>query len=695
MKITASVTNDLVTDQRVHKVCTTLLQNGYEVKLVGRKFRNSKPLQRAYRTDRMRLLFNRSVFFYAEYNLRLFFYLLFDKADIYLSNDTDSLPANYLAAKIRRKPLVFDAHEMFPEVPEVTQRKFVKAVWTKMEDWIFPHLKNTYTVCQSIADIYNRKYGIDMQVVRNIPSVEQTTHVQPAIDTKGKKIILYQGAVNVGRGIEWIIDAMPYLPDFLFYVVGDGDVLNDLKEKVNRQNLNDRVIFTGRIPFEELPAYTICADIGINLLENKGLNYYYSLPNRIFDYIRKNIPVLATDFPEIRRIVAHYGIGTLVAHYDPPFLAATIRQMATEEKNMEGFATANAELSWENEAQTLLRLIRQTEDQSGSLTKSILQKTATECIDKIKKTDFNRADISDYNRQYINRLLPHLAYYFDIYIQTLAALPSMQPGQNPVVDFGGGHGFLGLFLKSLGYEVIYCDINPLSVKTISWIKQEWGFGPDYIIQGGADELKVFCESKQIKPGWLIATDLIEHVYDLSAFFRMLKQINPDFEMVFTTGSNPKNSYKCRQLRRFMKAEEKTYLSVRKYFISNNSQGLNEAEIDKLALLSRGKTLTDIQKILDNYRETRIFPRPLQDPYNTCDPETGNWSERILPLGEYKQLASEAEFQATFELGFHNEKRNRKIISGLFRCLNFFIRKTGKAGFVAAPYILIKLSSKYE
>ncbi|GHT07596.1 glycosyl transferase [Bacteroidia bacterium] len=360
MKITASVTNDLVTDQRVHKVCTTLSQNGYDVKLVGRKFRDSKALQRAYRIDRMRLLFKRSAFFYAEYNIRLFFYLLFDKADIYLSNDTDSLPANYLAAKIRRKPLVFDAHEMFPEVPEVTQRKLVKAVWTKIEDWIFPHLKNTYTVCQSIADIYNRKYGINMQVVRNIPPAEQTTYTQPAIDTQGKKILLYQGAVNVGRGIEWVIDTMPYLDDFLFYVVGDGDVLSDLKEKVNRQNLNDRVIFTGRIPFEELPAYTACANIGINLLENKGLNYYYALPNRIFDYIRKNIPVLATDFPEIRRIVAHYSIGTLVDNYEPKFLAATIRQMANEEKNTKGFEAANAELSWENESETLLKIMQET-----------------------------------------------------------------------------------------------------------------------------------------------------------------------------------------------------------------------------------------------------------------------------------------------------------------------------------------------
>ena len=360
MRVTVSVTNDLVTDQRVHKVCTTLAENGYDVKLIGRRFRNSKPLSRKYRTHRMRLFFNRSFLFYTEYNIRLFFYLLFDKADIYLSNDTDSVAANYLAAKIRRKPIVFDAHEMFPEVPEVTNRKFVKSIWTKIEDWIFPQLKHTYTVCQSIADIYNERYKMNMQVIRNIPFAEpaSTNKIAP-IQSDGKKIILYQGAVNIGRGIEWIIDAMPYLDDFIFYVVGDGDILEDLKTSVNQRGLSDKVIFTGRVPFEDLPAYTECADIGVNLLENRGLNYYYSLPNRIFDFIRKNIPILASDFPEIRRIVTHYEIGMLIDCYEPRFLADKIRLLAAKESNKEGFSIANTELTWEKESKILLKIVKE------------------------------------------------------------------------------------------------------------------------------------------------------------------------------------------------------------------------------------------------------------------------------------------------------------------------------------------------
>ncbi len=358
-KIIVSVTNDLVVDQRVHKVCTTLSDAGYEVCLIGCKWTHSPRLSRSYHTHRMRLLFNSTFFFYAEYNIRLFFYLLFSRMDVLLSNDTDSLVANYCASKIRRKVLIFDAHELFPELPEVVHRHLVKTVWTTIEDWIFPRLKYCYTVCQSIADYYNSKYNIHMQVVRNIPFASFHSQERPVpLEAPEKYILLYQGAVNIGRGIEWIIDSMPYLDDCVFYIAGDGEVMREMKAYVVKKNVQDRVFFLGRIPFEELSHYTACATIGISLLENRGLSYYYSLPNRIFDFIRNHVPVLATDFPEIRRIVATYHVGELIDRYDPEYLAAIIRKMIAQGKNEDGFVAANKDLTWENEAKILLQLIK-------------------------------------------------------------------------------------------------------------------------------------------------------------------------------------------------------------------------------------------------------------------------------------------------------------------------------------------------
>ncbi|MCL1942176.1 MAG: glycosyltransferase [Candidatus Azobacteroides sp.] len=356
-----SVTNDLVTDQRVHKVASSLFQNGYYVTLVGRKLKNSSDLSRPYKIVRFRLLFNKKVFFYAEYNLRLFFFLLFSTGNIFLSNDTDTLPANFLASKLRGRKLVFDAHEMFPEVPEVVSRPVIKKIWTTIEDLIFPKLEYCYTVCRSIADIYNQKYGISMQVIRNVPE-SFAIPIKKDLFPTCKKVIFYQGAINIGRGIEQIIDAMSFIDDAVFYIAGAGDILDSVKLSVREKYLQDKVFFLGRIPLGKLREYTVCSDLGVCLLENKGKNYYYSLPNRIFDFIHAEVPILATDFPEIRAIVDSYKVGVLIDHYEPEFLAKTITEIfATRENNPERktlFQKAKHDLCWEKESLVLIDIFK-------------------------------------------------------------------------------------------------------------------------------------------------------------------------------------------------------------------------------------------------------------------------------------------------------------------------------------------------
>jgi len=356
-RIIISVTSDLATDQRVLKVANSCHKNGYDVLLVGRKLKNSLPVNQPFATKRMRLFFNRSAFFYAEYNLRLFFKLLFSRADIFLSNDTDTLLANYLASKIRRKKLVFDAHELFPEVPELTNRPKTKRIWEKNENWIFPKLNYSYTVCQSIADYYNEKYGINMQVVRNVPYYQEKTLREKKLVFGNKKIIIYQGALNVGRRIEWVIDAMPLIDNAILVIIGDGDIRAQLEKQTKDLNLSEKVVFLGKIPADKLYEYTISADIGLCLLENRGLSYYFSLPNRIFDYIQARIPVLASDLPEIANIVEQYKTGKLIDNYTPDFLAKTITEILSQPIDTQHLDEISKELCWENEEKILLEII--------------------------------------------------------------------------------------------------------------------------------------------------------------------------------------------------------------------------------------------------------------------------------------------------------------------------------------------------
>lgn len=354
-QIIVSVTNDLVADNRVHKVCTSLEEMGFGVLLVGRKLKNSQPINRSYPTHRMHLCFRKGAFFYAEYNLRLFLLLLFRKADVLLANDLDVLTANYLASKIKRVPVVYDSHEYFTEVPELIDRSRVKRIWEWLEKKMVPNLQHCYTVCDSIATVYNEKYGVPFHVVRNIPSSKNT--VQPKVIKNQQKIILYQGAVNIGRGLEQAIKAMHFIEGAQLVIAGDGDIKRQLEELVRSEKLQEKVRFSGQLSIEELAKLTPTADLGLSIEEDLGLNYRFALPNKLFDYIRAGVPVLISDLPEMKAIVEKYNIGAICNSHEPKDLANSINEALNNSVKRKTWKTnliqASKELTWENEEKVL------------------------------------------------------------------------------------------------------------------------------------------------------------------------------------------------------------------------------------------------------------------------------------------------------------------------------------------------------
>jgi glycosyltransferase involved in cell wall biosynthesis len=351
------VSNDLTTDQRVHKTCITLQKCGYWVIETGRLLPESLPLERPYFTLRKKLWFRKGPLFYAEFNIRLFLYLMTKDVDLIFANDLDTLLAAYLAAKLRQKRLIFDAHELFPEVPELVTRPLIKGIWEKIENRIFPHLTHSITVSKSISDYYKNKYNIQMHVVRNIPEYHNSKKVQPRISFPGKKVILYQGALNKGRGLEMVLDAMPLIENAMLVIIGDGDIRWALEEKTKKLEIENKVCFLGKISGDKLYEYTPAADLGLCLLENMGLNYYYSLPNRIFDYLQAGVPVLASRFPEIVNIVEKYNTGLLIDHLEPVYLADVINNMIKNPFNTDHFYAVAKELCWENEEKELISVI--------------------------------------------------------------------------------------------------------------------------------------------------------------------------------------------------------------------------------------------------------------------------------------------------------------------------------------------------
>lgn len=364
-RVIVSVINDLVTDQRVNKSCLTLQKAGFEVLLVGRRQRKSPPMDdRPYKSHRMKLLFEKGPMFYATFNIRLFIFLLIHRCDCLLSNDLDTLLPNFWISKLKRIPLIYDSHEYFTEVPELVSRPKVQRVWKRIEEYVVPKLPEMITVNQSIADLFHEKYGIKVHIIRNIPMRKMlpapASRQEVGLDPNKHILVLQGSGINIHRGSEELLDAMQYLDDCQLVIVGGGDVLPILKEKVAANHWDDRVKFFPRMPYQQMMAITQLAELGFTLDKDTNLNYRFSLPNKLFDYIQAGVPIIASHLTEIERIITDYNIGTFIDNHEPKTIAATIQNALNDEKilslwkNNLIFAAQN--LCWENEEGVLLRI---------------------------------------------------------------------------------------------------------------------------------------------------------------------------------------------------------------------------------------------------------------------------------------------------------------------------------------------------
>ena len=356
-KILVAVTNDISTDYRVHKICNYLISKKYDVVVYGRILSNTITVQRDYKIVRKKHIFNNNFLFYAEFNIKLFFYLIFRKYDYILSNDLDTLPACFFVSTIKNTDLVYDSHELFSEGPELQGRKFVQGFWRKLEDFFLPKVKNAYTVSQSIVDFYDDKYQNKMGLIRNIPLKNDVLEVDEVTFPTTKRTILYQGVLNPGRGLKPMIKALKFIDDLDLIIIGYGKVTEELKAFVSEEKMNERVHFLGRISRDKLFNYTKKATLGMVLEEPLGLSFQYSLPNKLFDYIHAGIPIVAGNLPEITRIIKEHKVGVIVDDYSPEKIALAINNLLNDaallseiKKNQQ---KAKEILCWEKESKKL------------------------------------------------------------------------------------------------------------------------------------------------------------------------------------------------------------------------------------------------------------------------------------------------------------------------------------------------------
>jgi glycosyltransferase involved in cell wall biosynthesis len=356
-QIVFTVTNDLSYDQRMHRICGSLSCAGYRVLLVGRKLPSSIPLEnKLFQQKRISCIFNKGFLFYAEYNTRLFFYLLGRKSNAICAIDLDTILPCLLLSKIKGWKRVYDAHEYFTELKEVRSSQYVKMVWEGIEKLCIPHFRFGYTVSQGLADAFNKEYQKEYEVIRNMPVFKKSTSFSAR-----EKILYYQGAVNEGRGFESLIPAMKTIA-YRMIVCGDGNFMEQLKALIRVHGVEDKVELKGMVLPEELKKFAESATLGMGLSESEGLNQYLALPNKFFDYMHAGLPQLAMNFPEYRKINDQFKVAVLADDLDPVNISRIINQVMLDENLLnemhENCLQAREIYCWQNEEIKLIEFYR-------------------------------------------------------------------------------------------------------------------------------------------------------------------------------------------------------------------------------------------------------------------------------------------------------------------------------------------------
>lgn len=362
-KIIFLVSNDLIYDQRVQRHAKLMMENDFEVLLLGRlKSTTNTNIKIDIPSARFKLPFERSWLFYASLNIRFFFYLLFRKFEVVWSNDLDTLPVAFLIAKIRGKKLFYDSHEFFTGVPELQNRKLVSGIWGSFEKFLLNRIEFKITVSNGVKALYKQVYNSEFEVVRNIGNSKFLDEKAVVPNVLGfsfdQHFVIYQGALNKDRGLESLILAMKDVADLKLLIVGSGDIDNELKQIVVDENLLDKVFFTGMIEPSNLRTITPKAIAGLSIEIPSNENYSNCLPNKFFDYLEAEIPIIAYPNKEVKFLVEKFELGVFIENHHPKSISKVLNEFPKDWKNNLGFKNhlfnAKKELNWETESKKLI-----------------------------------------------------------------------------------------------------------------------------------------------------------------------------------------------------------------------------------------------------------------------------------------------------------------------------------------------------
>ena len=286
-------------------------------------------------------------------------------ADAYHAHDLDTLWPAARAAKHCRVPLIYDSHELWTEQASLVSRPCIRAFWAALERRLLHEVHHTITVNSSLARILTERHGLShTTVLRNLPPYRppvRSDRIRAELHLdRDCLVILYQGGFLTDNGLAEQIAAMSAVDAAALVLMGSGPTEGQLRQQVADTRLEDRVFFLPRVPFGSLHEYTCSADLGLCLIKPSGRSFYYSLPNKLFEYMLAGLPILACESPEIRAVVAETGVGVVVDPTDVEAIGRHLRALIADPGARRRYSAASLRAAqsytWESEAPKLVAL---------------------------------------------------------------------------------------------------------------------------------------------------------------------------------------------------------------------------------------------------------------------------------------------------------------------------------------------------
>ncbi len=356
-------------DHRVLKEARSLLGAGHRVTLIALRENDSYPRERTEDGIRVRRVLVRRRRFskvrYAEYFLRASLAGLRSGADVFHCHDLDTLVPAVIASRFGRTPLVYDSHELFTETHFLRGREREKRIWSGIERGLIRFAVRVITVSQPIVEELVKRYDIkEPLLVMNRPVYHPPPAPRPLpVDLGGEPLLLCQGYLQEGRGLETLIRAMEGVRRGRLVLLGDGEEGKTLSAQVQKLGLEEKVFLLPAVPIEDLPPLTASATIGLIAYSGESLNFRYALPNKFFEYLMAGVPVLSSPLPEIVRLVKEHGVGEIVDPPTPERFAGAINALLDDPDKMAEMKSRCAEaaktLHWGPEEEKLLALYRE------------------------------------------------------------------------------------------------------------------------------------------------------------------------------------------------------------------------------------------------------------------------------------------------------------------------------------------------